>query len=311
MDIRVLRYVEAIARLGSFTKSSKELRIAQPALSIAVKGLEDELGVVLFVRHPRSVVATPEGQALLKRAKRIFHEFDAARRDMEAAADLKTGEVKVGLPPMYGLAYFPELISSFHRKHPGISVTAIVGSAGEGRQLIEDGAIDLGMLERRRIPDDWKRVEVGRDETVLCVPLAHPLAKRRGRKIAAKDLDGLEMVMFDPSFLQRQVLDARCAAADVEPKIVVQSNFVPLIIRAVGDGLGSTTLMRSIAAKDDRIVPLSFDPPEIFRFFLCWREDHLLSRAARAFIEHARKRYEAGDTIETRNAPSGLRPTGR
>jgi LysR family cyn operon transcriptional activator len=68
MDLRSLRYCEAVARLGSFTKASSELRIAQPALSVAIKKLEEELGVTLFLRHARQVVATPEADLLLKRA---------------------------------------------------------------------------------------------------------------------------------------------------------------------------------------------------------------------------------------------------
>lgn len=289
MDIRVLRYVEAIARLGSFTKASAELRIAQPALSIAIKKLEEELGVTLFTREARRVLSTPECLTLLRRAARIFNEFDAVRRDMDAAANLETGEVKVGLPPMYGLAYFPELIANFHAAYPGIAITAVVGSASDVRRQIEDGVIDIGMLESRRVPLDWSRVEVGRDETVLAVRSNHPLAKRK--KVRPSDLDDLPMVLFDHTFLQRQVLDKRCAEAGVKPKIAVQSNFVPLIVRAVVDGLGAATLLRSLIDSDNRMVPLSFERREMFVFNICWREDHLLSRASRTFVEHARSRY--------------------
>jgi DNA-binding transcriptional LysR family regulator len=289
INVRTLRYVETVARLGSFTKASAELRVAQPALSIAIKKLEEQLRVALFVRQARHVVPTPEGLALIKRAERIFLEMDAAQRELQAAADLEKGEVRVGLPPMYGLAYLPELITSFHQKYPGIIITAVIGSADEIRRQVEDGAIDLGLLEARRIPDIWKYVEVGQNETVLCVHKDHPLARRK--KISGRELDNLPIVAFDHSFLQRQVLDKRCKEAGVQPRIVLQSNFVPLIVRAVSDGLGAATLLRSLIHNEPNLVPISFEPIELFRFSICWRDDHFLSRAGYAFIEHAREQY--------------------
>ena len=111
MDLKVLRYIEAVARHGSFTKAAEELRIAQPALSIAIKKLETELNVVLFARKARHVVASPEAELLLLRANRIFDEVALAREEIQAAAELKIGELKIGFPPMYGQIYFPSLFA--------------------------------------------------------------------------------------------------------------------------------------------------------------------------------------------------------
>ena len=149
MDVRVLRYVEAIARLGSFTKAATELRVAQPALSIAVKKLEDELQVRLFIRQPKKVVTTPDGELLLARAKRIFQEFNALQQDFDTLQGLSKGELRVGLPPNFGVDYFPSLLATYNQKYPGIRVIANTSSASETRRQIEDGAVDLGLVESR------------------------------------------------------------------------------------------------------------------------------------------------------------------
>ena len=281
------RYCEAIARHGSFTKAARELRIAQPALSVAIKKLEDELGILLFTREARKVVASPEALLLLRRADRIFDELKLARHELQAAAELRVGEVKIGMPPMYGQVYFPRLIAEFHAAFPAVVITAMEGSADEVQAMLESGAIDIGMLENRRIPPGWDRIEVGRDETVLCVSRAHPLAAKE--RVAPKDLDGLPMVVFDSSFLQRRVLDQLCKKAGVHFRLVLQSNFVPVIHQAVADGLGASTLLRSMVEQDSRLVPLSFSPPEVFHFSLCWR--HALSKANETFVDLARGRY--------------------
>ena len=113
MDIRTLRYVAALARLRSFTKASEALRIAQPALSISIKKLEDELGVQLVTREARQEVPTPEGLMLLHRAERIFEELDSAKRELQDAQELRTGDVRLGFPPMYGMHSLPNLLREF------------------------------------------------------------------------------------------------------------------------------------------------------------------------------------------------------
>jgi len=287
MDLKALRYVEAIARLGGFTKASAELNIAQPALSIAVGKLEAELGVRLFSRQPRHVSLTTEGALLLRRAQRVLQEIDTLKQEMGETAGLKRGHLRIGLPPMYGLDYFPNLLAGFHAKFPGIKVTAHANSASETRRQIEDGLVDLGLLESRLVDPHWRSAEVGREEIVLCVSRDHPLAGHRS--IKGHELDGLAMAIFDKGFIQRGLLDERCAAAGAQPDPVLETNLVPLISKAISSGLGAGTLMRSLAAKDPNLVAIPFSPVETFRFFLCWADDQLLSKASRAFIDHARE----------------------
>ena len=79
--------------------------------------------------------------------------------------------------------------------------------------MLDSGAIDLGMLENRRVPAGWHHVEVGQDETVLCVSRKHPYAS--STSVTAQNLDGLAMVVFGTNFLQRAVLDQLCKEAGV------------------------------------------------------------------------------------------------
>ena len=290
IDLKVLRYCEAVARHGSFTKAAEELRIAQPALSIAIKKLETELGVVLFARQARHVVASPEAELLLRRAARIFDEVTLAREEIQAAAELKVGEIKIGFPPMYGSVYFPKLFAEFHKAFPSVIITAMEGSADSVRKLLDAGAIDVGMLESRRVPAGWHSVEVGRDETVLCVNAGHPLAHRK--YVEAKDLDGLPMAVFDSTFLQRSVLEELCKSAGIKFRLVLQSNHVPTIQEAVVSGIGAATLLRSTVRGDQRIEPVPFRPNLRFRFSLCWRHEKNLTKACRTFIDFARDRLQ-------------------
>jgi len=290
IDLKALRYCEAVARHGSFTKAAEDLRIAQPALSIAIKKLETELGVVLFARQARHVVASPEAELLLRRAARIFDEVTLAKEEIQAAAELKIGEIKIGFPPMYGAIFLPKLFAEFHKAFPAVVITATEGSADNVRKLLDAGAIDIGILENRRVPGGWQSVEVGRDETVLCINTGHHLAGKRF--VEPKDLDGLPMAVFDSTFLQRNVLEELCKAAGVKFRLVLQSNHVPTIHEAVADGIGAATMLRSTVSGDQRIEPISFRPQLRFKFSLCWRQEKSLTKACRTFIDFSRRRFE-------------------
>lgn len=291
IDFKALRYCEAVARHKSITKAAQELRIAQPALSIAIKKLEEELGVILFTRQARQVTPSPEALLLMARAERIFEELALAREELQAASDLRVGEVKIGMPPMYGQSFLPKAISAFHRLYPAVALTVMAGSAESVKKMLDSGAIDIGMLEARRVPEDWPSVEVGRDETVLCVRADHPLASRK--RVRAQDLDGLPMAVFDSTYLQRSVLEDLCAEAGIKMRIALQSNYVPLIREAVADGVGAANMLRTSVSGDNRIRTLSFEPAQTFSFRLCWRSARALTKASRTFLDVARKEAQS------------------
>ena len=287
MDVRALRYSLAIARFGSFTRAAESLHVAQPALSVAIKKLESELGVTLFVRKAHRVQPTIEGSILLSRAERIFGEMDTAITEIADAVELRSGVIRLGMPPMFGLDYFPALIAKFHHVYPRISMTIVEGSADEVCSLLEEGEIDVAMIESRRVRPQWHHVQVGREEMVLCVAPGHRLATRKS--VSGSELDGLPMVLFNGSFIQREILDKLCKRGSAKPEVVLQSNSAALIRRAAADGLGAATLLLSLAKGDPPLVPISFEPKEILRFSLCWRDENYLSRANRALVDFAVK----------------------
>jgi LysR family transcriptional regulator, cyn operon transcriptional activator len=165
------------------------------------------------------------------------------------------------------------------------------GSADSVRKLLDAGAIDIGILESRRVPGGWQSVGVGRDETVLCVNAGHRLSGRKS--VEAKDLDGLSMAVFDSTFLQRNVLEELCKSAGVKFRLALQSNHVPTIYEAVANGIGAATMIRSTVSGDQRIVPVSFRPQLRFKFSLCWRHEKNLTKACRTFIDFSRGRFQS------------------
>jgi len=287
MNLKALRCCVEISRQGSFTKAAQSLHIAQPALSMAVTRLEEELGVMLFNRAGRQVHPTSEGARFLARVECALHELDTARQELRDLVDLHSGEVRLGVPPMFGLNYLPTLLSAFRQRYPGITMTVVEGSADDISKQLERREIDLALLESRRVTPAWESVMLGEDEMVLCMHTDHPLATRP--HLEPEDLADVEMVLFDRSFLQRHLLDQFVADGGVRYRMAMQSNFVSLVVEAVRQRVGVATLLRSVQQSTPGVVGVPFKPSQQMSFRLCWRQGEYLSLAARRFTDFVRE----------------------
>lgn len=285
MNLKALQCCAEIVRQGSFTKAAQTLHIAQPALSMAVSRLEEELGVLLFNRTGRKVSVTAEGRVFLNRVESALLELEMARQELRDMTQVMSGEVRLGVPPMFGIRYVPALLGEFRRQHPGIVMTVVEGSAEDISERLAIREIDLALLESRRVISGWDSVRLGEDEMVLCMSPQHPLAQEP--YLEGHHLQDAEMIVFDRTFLQRHMLDDFCADAGVSYRIALQSNFVSLVTKSTQDGIGISTLLRSVQELEPGVVGIPFRPAQKMSFSLCWRAAEYLSHANQRFVSFA------------------------
>src|SRR5215510_16449220 len=143
MELRQLRYLDAVARRRSFTQAAQELHVAQSALSQQVGRLERELGVELLRRTTRRVEVTEAGAAVLARARRALAEVDAVRADIDAMLGLVRGTLRLGGVPPIGPTHPAALIAEFTRAHPGVAVTVHEDVAFTLLDQLRNGRLDL------------------------------------------------------------------------------------------------------------------------------------------------------------------------
>src|ERR671914_1755132 len=145
MELRQLRYLDAVARRRSFTQASLDLHIAQSALSQQVGRLERELGVELLRRTTRRVEVTEAGELVLARARRALAEVDGVRADLDALQGLARGTLRLGGVPPVGPVHPAALIPDFTRAHPGVAITVREDVAFTLLAQLRDGGLDLGL----------------------------------------------------------------------------------------------------------------------------------------------------------------------
>src|SRR5215207_8927290 len=123
MDLRQLRYAEAVARHRHFTRAAEELHVAQSALSHQIRRLEAELGTELFARTSRTVVPTEAGEAVAARARAVIAEVDGVREEVDDLEGLVKGRITIGALLPAGAIDVPALLARFSHAHPGVDVT--------------------------------------------------------------------------------------------------------------------------------------------------------------------------------------------
>lgn len=145
MDIKQLRYFLEIARTGGYSRAAEKLAVSQPALSVSIRKLEEELGVKLFYTFDRQQRLTDEGERLLAGARRLL---DVYRETVESVAEAgrgAAGSFTLGLSPLFGSCFFGDLIPTFAREYPNIQIHMIEDGANRIDDGIAGGEVDLGV----------------------------------------------------------------------------------------------------------------------------------------------------------------------
>ena len=146
VDLEYYRIFYHVAKVGSFTQAGEELCISQPAVSQAIKLLEKNLGSRLFMRIPKGVKLTPEGEVLFSYIQRGYEYILMGEAQFRKMLDLENGEIRIGASDMTLQFYLLPYLERFHEKHPGIKVTVTNAPTPETLEFMYEGKIDFGVI---------------------------------------------------------------------------------------------------------------------------------------------------------------------
>src|SRR5690242_8278913 len=199
LDLRRLRLLREVSRLGSLTAAAAELSFTTSAVSQQVTKLEHEMGVALLERHPRGAVLTEAGRALLRYADDIDRIIEAARAEMDEFAGLRRGQLRMGTFPTVGASLMPDVVLAFRARHPEVTVTVVSARRAGLVDRLKRRDIELTLLwdyPWQRIKDaELSTVTLMSDPTLLLVPRGHPLAE--AEVIRMKELADQQWIVRD------------------------------------------------------------------------------------------------------------------
>jgi LysR family transcriptional activator of glutamate synthase operon len=288
VELRQLRYVEAVARHRHFTRAAEELHVAQSALSHQIRRLEAELGTELFERNSRRVSTTQAGESVAARARRILADVDAVREEVDELKGVLRGRIWIGALLPAGRIDVPALVASFSDAHPGIEVGLREGTASDLLGYLAADEVDAAFAMLAGAPPDDLVVERLSEDEIIAA-FAPGAAPGRGA-VRAADLAPYPIVAPRSGSAAMQRLEEFFARQDKPLHVSLESGD-PFLLRCLASGgFGAAIVPRSLTRREGPPIEVrSLRPAVRVPVVLLWREGRHLSPAAGAFIDFARK----------------------
>lgn len=284
MELRHLRYFEAVARHSHVTRAAAELHIAQPALSKQISQLEQELGIALFDRVGRNVRLTEAGEALLPHARAVMAQIEAARAEMAERIGLRRGRATIGAPPTVGMQLLPPVLTAFNRQYPGIELRLHESGVQTLLDLLETGLTDVAIVTLPVEDGHLTVVPLFSEEMVIAVWRDHPLADRTS--VALTELRDEPWVLSPQNYELRETTLNACRAAGFTPRVVLDGGETDTLLRFVAAGIGIALVPQLAVQNAQDLVALTVSDRRLTRRLgLVWRQDRVVSPAARALRE--------------------------
>lgn len=297
MELRDLKSFIEVANHKSFTKAASHSYLSQPALSKAVKKLEEELHVTLFDRSTRQLKLTDAGNIVYQQGLKALSALSELTTLLDELMDIAAGEIKVGIPPLIGTLFFPSIARNFNELYPKVSLQLVELGAKRIGDLVEEGQIDLGIIV---LPSDQTKFNIYpfiQDEFVLYIHKDHDLAQQHA--LPLQQLQDEKFILFSHEFTLHDYITEECIAAGFTPTVSYRSSQWDLIIELVASQLGVTILPKSIYYKQNnpniKIIPL-LNSTLMWRLGIITKKGAYHSFAVRELLNFLADRDRRNDT---------------
>ncbi|MFI8481082.1 LysR family transcriptional regulator [Pseudomonas sp. NPDC078700] len=286
MSIKQLRAFLAVAQSLSFAQASHHLHLSQPALSLAIKTLEDSLGGALLVRTTRNVALTREGEVLLPLARRLVADWDNTEELLRQHFTLQLGRVAVAALPSFAASLLPVALKAFRDCHPNINVTVHDVVNEQVVEMVRNHRVELGVVLEPQSLEGLNFTALYLDRFIAVVPATSPLADYA--ELQWNDLLSEPFIALQRPSAVRTLLENSVSARPGRLPVAFESHQLVTIGRMVSQGLGVSVVpslcREQMQALGARCVPL--DQPRIEqRVGLIHLAGTNLSAAAKALTE--------------------------
>jgi len=272
MTLTELQYIVAVSRERHFGRAADRVFVTQPALSLAIKKLEDELGVAIFERRKNHVELTPLGEQIVHQAQRVLEEADQIKLLAAQGKNQLVGALRFGVIATVGPYLLPDLIPLLHKRAPGMPLEIEENLTVNLIAMLKSGKLDVIMIA---LPFEEPGILTLYDEPFKAVvPADHRLAKRS--KIDSALLSTERVLLPHAGHCFRQQVLESCPELSRSDTESLQGNSLETIRQMVASGLGITVMPCSaVTAKhqNKRLAVLEFmKPVPERRIALAWRK---------------------------------------
>jgi DNA-binding transcriptional LysR family regulator len=239
MELRQLAQFVAVAEMESFSRAAERLCMAQPAVSVAVRKLEEEIGVSLLERGARGVRLTDAGKAALEAARKCLRERDEVLSSARMAGKGEAGLLRIGFVGTATFELLPRLIEPFSERYPRVRLDLFESTNRDLLQSVATGALHIAVVRTPTATPSGVALQfIEKDVFCVALPARHPLAHKES--VSMKDLADEPFIGYEPSRAStiHAAMTQLCLQTGIMPRITQEGVQVQTVIGLVASGLG-------------------------------------------------------------------------
>jgi LysR family hydrogen peroxide-inducible transcriptional activator len=293
LTFKQLRYFDALSRHGHFGRAADACAISQPALSMQIKDLEQELGTALFERSARQLRLTAFGEAFAVRARDILRALDDLADLARASNAGLVGRLRIGIIPTIAPYLLPAIIADLTRMHPGLDIHIRETQTPKLIQELAEGRLDTAILALPVSEPSMTEVALFREDFVLVRPGADS-----GKPAPSGEmLREMRLLLLEEGHCFRDQALSFCGMASTRPKELLDGSSLSTLVQMVGAGIGVTLIPDMAVDVETRSAPVSitrFEDPRPSRTIgMIWRRSSTLAAQLSEIAEIVRRSAEA------------------
>lgn len=257
-----LDYLMAVCKCGSISNAADALNVSRPAVSRALKDLEMEFDIELFVRTPTGVILTETGQIFYEKCLKIQRLFTELESDMAALKKTKNRHndrrLRIGLTPTTAFSIFPKFYPRFIEKYPDMIVVPQEMLATQSAILLRRNELDVSLaLYLGDSADELSYFDVGKMELVFCCSKSHWVAGEK--RISIEDIRDEPIILLDQSLMKGYLVDSLYSKYGLTPNIKFRTSQLSTILHMVENGICCTIQFEGLVEDNDNITAIPLE----------------------------------------------------
>lgn len=287
MKIIQLEYFCATCRYHSITQAAQKLYVTQPAISNAIRELEKEFSVNLFVRTKNHMSLTKEGEAFYQKAVGLL---DTIHQTTSEFYDLgrEVAPLTIGIPPLLSTIFFPEMLTNFQKSCPDIPVKLLEYGSMRAAGLVYEDVLDLALVNMNFYETDkLNSYEILSDKVVFVVSKEHPFAQEK--EIRMEMLKDENLILYNTDSVLNATLYSRFEAMKIKPNVIMNASQLYTIRNFVRQNLGGAFLYASLLKNLPELSGIPVVPEIRQEIGLVWKKGKYMNNSVEKFISFTKE----------------------
>lgn len=282
MKIIQLEYFCAVCRYHSITQAAQKLYVTQPAISAAIRELEKEFSISLFIRSKNRLTLTDEGETFYQKASDLLSQINRTASEFHELGQTTT-PIRIGIPPLLSTIFFPEMLLDFQKKHPGIPVELFEYGSIRAANLVQDEVLDLALVNMNFYEmDKLNSLQILSDKVVFCVSKEHHLAHEK--EVTIEMLKNEPLIMYNTDSVQNATLNSLFDSLKIKPNIILCASQLYTIQNFIKNNLGGAFLYASLLKNMTDIVSIPLVPEISQEIGLVWKKGKYINSSVEKYI---------------------------